>query len=218
MMVFALALALGSEPGASPDPNPAAPSGQAVSGIAVPAPAPPPLPAGPVLPALTVIEIVLDADISSKTNKSGDTFPLHLAAPLVIDGRTVAPAGTQGQGEVVHAKKGGGMGAAGELVLAARWLDIGGRRLRLRSLNFADFGKDKIKTVSTLSAAAASAPYAAPVALLGFFITGGNKVYPRGTTAQAKTAEDFPLDPPAATAAPSTSSPQEKPNEALPNP
>ena len=37
-------------------------------------------------------------------------------------------------GEVVHAKKGGGSGAAGELVLAARYLDFEGSRVRLRSM------------------------------------------------------------------------------------
>ncbi len=39
---------------------------------------------------------VLDGSISSDGSKPGDRIPIHLKDPIVIDGRTVAPAGTRG--------------------------------------------------------------------------------------------------------------------------
>ncbi|MET0587174.1 MAG: hypothetical protein ABWZ75_01520 [Novosphingobium sp.] len=71
-------------------------------------------------PALTPVSIQILAALGSKVSKSGDTFPIRLAAPVIVDGTVAIPAGAEGMGEVVHAKKGGGIGAAGELVLAAR--------------------------------------------------------------------------------------------------
>ena len=91
------------------------------------------------IPALTPIKIELLETLGSKVSTSGETFPFRLAGPVLIDGKVAIPAGTPGVGEVVHAKKSGGSGAAGELVLAARYLDVQGRRLRLRSLKSALF-------------------------------------------------------------------------------
>lgn len=143
------------------------------------------------IPALTPIELVIDADLGSKISTTGQTFPLHLAAPLVIDGREMLPAGTAGQGEVVHAKKAGGGGASGELVLAARFLTVGDRTVRLRSMRTALAGADRMGTVNALNAVSAAA---LPVAsFIGFAITGRNVVYPKGTVASAKIAEDFTI-------------------------
>lgn len=130
--------------------------------------------------------------MGSKLSKTGETFPFHLAKPIMIDGVEAVPAGTPGQGEVIHAKKGGGSGAPGELVLAARYLQVGDRQLRLRSLKLEAIGKDNMGTVQSINvAAAATMPV---VGVIGFFITGGEKVLPAGTILPAKTAEDFQLD------------------------
>src|SRR5262245_4046011 len=58
-----------------------------------------------IVPALTEISVEILADLGSKTSTTGDTFPLRLAAPIVIDGVELVPAGTAGMGEVIHAKK-----------------------------------------------------------------------------------------------------------------
>jgi hypothetical protein len=146
-----------------------------------------------VIPALTPVEIVIDADIDSKKSKSGETFPIHLAKPIVIDGVDLVPAGATGAGEIVHAKKGGGSGAPGELVLAARYLEVGERRLLLRSMRVSGVGTDNIGMVDGLAIASAASPV--PVALLGFIITGGEKRVPEGSVAKAKTSADFPIEP-----------------------
>ncbi|NOU03252.1 MAG: hypothetical protein HOO94_06355 [Novosphingobium sp.] len=148
------------------------------------------------VPKLTVVELVIDAELGSKISTTGATFPLHLEKPLVVDGKEVVPAGTIGQGEIVHAKKAGGSGAAGELVLAARFLTVGERKLRLRSMRIALTGGDAIGKVDAYNAAAAGAGVLTPIpfGLLGFAVTGKNVVVPKGAQALAKTAEDFPVE------------------------
>jgi hypothetical protein len=110
-------------------------------------------------------------------------------------------------GEVVHAKKSGGSGAAGELVLAARYLDVDGRRLRLRSLKLVPKSTSNVDAVHALNIASSAAPV--PIALVGFLITGGQAVVPQGTQAQAKTAETFSLA--GISAAPASDIPPEEP-------
>lgn len=143
------------------------------------------------IPALTPVEIAIDVALGSKLSTTGETFSFHLAKPLMLNGVEVVPAGTPGEGEVIHAKKGGGGGAPGELVLAARHLQVGNRKLRLRSLKLDALGNDKMGTVTGVTAAAAATVPAA--ALLGLFITGGEKTIPMGTILPAKTAEAFAI-------------------------
>lgn len=144
-----------------------------------------------VIPALTPVSIEILAPLGSKTSKSGDTFPIRLAAPIVVAGKEIVAAGATGMGEVIHAKKSGGMGAAGELVLAARYIDLGGLRLPLRSFNLSANGKSSIAQVDALAVASAASPI--PVSVIGFFINGGQITVPEGTVAWAKTREAFSL-------------------------
>ncbi|OYW16143.1 MAG: hypothetical protein B7Z39_02530 [Novosphingobium sp. 12-64-8] len=135
---------------------------------------------------------MIDSDLGSATSTSGAMFPLHLGQPIVIDGKTLVPAGTSGVGEVIWAKKAGGSGSPGELVLAARYLDFGGRRLRLRSMNFQSVGDSRYKTVNSIMIASAAA--VPGVALVGFAIKGKETTFAAGTLAHAKTAEAFAPD------------------------
>jgi hypothetical protein len=144
--------------------------------------------AAPCIPALTPVRIAIKAHLGSKISLGGQTFPIELAQPIVVDGRELLPAGTAGMGEVVHAKKSGGSGASGELILAARYLEVGGKRLRLRSLNFAQAGEDKIGTAIVASMV---------LSFAGFLVKGKGIDVPEGAEAWAKTAELFVLDPPA---------------------
>lgn len=144
------------------------------------------------LPALTDVAIAIDTDISTKDAKTGATFPIHLAEPIVIRGVEVVPAGTTGMGEIVHAATSRTMGKAGELVLAARYLDFDGRRLPLRSLKFGKRGKDNTNLGFVLS-------LAPPFGLGLFLVSGGEVRVPSGTIAVARTAAAFAL--PAAAAA-----------------
>jgi hypothetical protein len=144
------------------------------------------------VPALTEVAVEILADLGSRTSNQGDTFPLRLAAPIVIDGVELIPAGTPGQGEVIHAKKSGGSGAAGELVLAARYLEVGDARLPLRSLRFDATARDRMGTVEAIEIASAAVM---PVAsFLGFLIKGDQLSLASGSILAAKTAADFTVE------------------------
>ena len=187
---------------AGPPGQPAAATSAPVSAAAVtaaPVPVAATLPArgdALIIPSLTAVELVIDADLGSKTSQNGQTFPIALHRPLVIGGKEILPAGTPGRGEVVWAKKSGGSGASGELVLAARYLDVNGRQLRLRSMRVAEVGEDRFKTVHALNIATAATVPA--LAIVGFFISGKQAFVTKGTIVAAKTAEEFILDDAAA--------------------
>jgi hypothetical protein len=152
------------------------------------------------IPPLTPVELTLDADLGSKISKTGDIFPFHLANGISIDGHEIVPAGTQGQGEVVHAKKAGGSGTSGELVLAARFLAFGSERIKLRSMHIQVELRDAINKVDAFNAASVMSPV--PVGIIGFAVTGHNQFYPKGTVVTAKTAELFPATAPRGSRAP----------------
>lgn len=158
-----------------------------------------PEPAAPAPFAARMTPVLLDitGPVSSKTSNSLDTFAFTVAEPVMAGDVVAIPAGATGVGEIVHAKKAGGMGAAGELVLAARYVELGGRRVRLRSTAIDAEGKSRVNGVNALAAAGAATIL--PVAVLGFFIKGGEIELPAGTRLIARLAEDFT---PAASAAP----------------
>jgi hypothetical protein len=144
--------------------------------------------------ALTEIEIEIAEPVSSKTHRQGMPFAIRLAEPIIVDGRLVVPAGTRGMGEVVHSARAGGAGKAGELILAARYLELDGQRIRLRSFRYGPRqGKDKTGAVNTGNMVAAAVMPAA--SLIGFLVKGGNVDIPANTRATAKVAAATALPP-----------------------
>lgn len=145
-------------------------------------------PAPLLLPKTTPLIIAIDKEMGSKISQTGETFPIRLAQPVIVDGIEVLPAGITGEGEVVHAKKAGMAGAAGELVLAARYLDHGGRRIELRSFRFFEAGADTLsKGQDNTGVSNVTTALAGPI---GFLIGGGNTNIAPGTLASAKTRND----------------------------
>lgn len=161
---------------------------------------PAPAPAAPVaapcctVPARTPVAIEITDTVNSKANHSREAFAFRLAEPLVVDGRIVAPAGTPGVGEVVHAARARAGGKAGELILAARYLDLNGTRIALRSLRYGRRqGVDNSGAVNTGNMVAAAV---LPVAsVIGYFISGGEVNIPAGTRAEAQIAAEIVLAP-----------------------
>lgn len=154
---------------------------------AIAAPAPP-----PAIPALTPVQIEILATINSSINKIGEHFPIRLTAPIALPGGGEVPAGTMGQGDVVHAAKSRFGGKPGELILAVRWLDWNGTHVPLRSLRYLPptTGKNNQGTAEAFNLAGSVAPGASIIAL---FITGGEVIIPEGTLAQAKTSAAVPI-------------------------
>ena len=153
----------------------------------MPATAPQSAPSAPtcdciVIPALTLVDIEILEPLSSTTSKDGDVFPIRLSSPIFVNGRMVVPAGITGTGQVIHAQKSGMGGGGGELLLAARYLDFDGRRLRLRSFRASRYGKSQTDTAIVTSLLAG--PF-------GPAVKGKNTEFAAGSVAEAKIAEAF---------------------------
>lgn len=177
---------------------PCATAQQAAVGLEPPAPAIPPSSPGPApgfvrIPAGMLVEIAIAAPITSKTAKIDTEFAIALAAPIMIDGVPVVPAGAVGTGQIVHAAKARALGKPGELILAARRVGCGDTVVTLRSLRYSAQGQDKTGTIA--AATIAVGLVATPL----MFLSGGEVVIAPGTRAIAKVkvAVDVPITPPA---------------------
>jgi hypothetical protein len=143
------------------------------------------------VPALTPVTIRLDEEISTARHRSGDRFSILVAEDVRIGEFVVIPAGSKGEGEVIHAAKPGAGGKAGELILAARFVRVGDNEIRLRSFALGAIGKDR--SGAALGTAFVAGPFA-------MFVRGGAVVVLRDTHGTAKTALEFKL--PAVTSTP----------------
>lgn len=132
----------------------------------------------------TPVELEIADLLSSANRKRGDRFTLRLHAPLLHGGKVVVPAGTAGVGEVVHGERSRGGGKPGELLLAARYLEIDGVQIPLRGLKLGGQGQDKSHVA--LATSLAVGPFA-------HFIHGKEIEIPSGTLATAKLAQDLAL-------------------------
>lgn len=123
-MLAGIALALGAFPASAQD-----------------ASGPPPAAACCTIPAETGVAIEITEPLTSMHSRTGQLFAIRLAEPIVVEGRTLVPGGVTGVGEVVHAARGGAVsGSAGELIVAARYLDFAGLRIPLHRTNLARSG------------------------------------------------------------------------------
>ncbi|TKR33766.1 hypothetical protein FCE95_05660 [Luteimonas gilva] len=141
-------------------------------------------PQGLRIPAETVLVIETLEPLSSSALKRGDKFAFRLAEPWPVEGAPALAAGTQGVGEVVHAQAAHGGGAPGELLLAARYLEIGGQRIPLRGYKLGATGKSNAGLA--LGASFATGPFA-------LFIRGREIEIPAHTRGEARVAQDTAL-------------------------
>lgn len=144
-----------------------------------------PAPAATIkLPMNTPVQFEFVTELSSKTNKNDDVFPIRLIAPVQIAGHDAIPAGTMGQGQVVQAAKAGFAGKAGELVVTVRYLDVGGVHVPLRRFRMGELATGEDRRGEAFGMSIAISP------LLGFFISGGQKTIVVGTHANAIVSAD----------------------------
>jgi len=136
------------------------------------------------VPALTPVIIRLEEPISSNKNKPGDRFRITVAEDVRVGDAVVIPAGSPGEGEVIHAAKSGAGGKAGELIIAARFVRVGDLEVRLRSFALGVAGKDH--TNDSFASSFLIGPFA-------MFVKGGVITVPPATLGTAKTALEFKL-------------------------
>lgn len=162
-------------------------AGVAPTVVAAATPEPRPVPEGFVrIPANTPVNFEIVEALSSKTSKIDQTFAIRLLDPVTVDGKVVLPAGTAGEGQVVHAAKATGLGKAGELILAARYMQCGDTKIGLRGLKLGGTGEDKTGTL--MAATIAVGVIATPL----MFMKGGETIIPARAFAHARLSK--PVD------------------------
>ena len=143
------------------------------------------------VPAGTVVMVQLAEPVSTKTHKTGDTFAIRLAEPVVVQGQVVLRAGTTGIGEVDDAAKPGLGGKGAKLVLSARALTgPGGTELPLKGLQLAVNGQGHAGAATALGLGGIGF---APLGIAGIIMRGGDATLPEGTEATAKLATSATL-------------------------
>ncbi len=105
-----------NQPAASSATDSASTSAPATPPAATPEPPPPP-PKPIVVPADTVISVVLDQAVGSKISTPGQAFSATVQTPIEVDGRLAIPKGARASGIVKDAKPAGRFKGAATLSL-----------------------------------------------------------------------------------------------------
>lgn len=103
-----------------------------------------------VLKEGTEIPLRFGEGLNSKTATGGDPVHLVLAQDIVVDGVTLARAGSPVTAEVTNAKKAGMMGKGGELNIRLDHLSAGTTKVRLRGTKSRE-GDGKVGTAVALT-------------------------------------------------------------------
>jgi hypothetical protein len=130
-----------------------------------------------ILPANSAVPLRFLEEVSSGTHVRGQKFQLVVTDDITVGDHVVIPADTVVTGEVIHAQKAGALGKAGELILAARYVEFAGRQIRLRA-QLMQSGQDK--SMAAL--------------MIVPFIRGKNLVLPVDTEVIARTVNDEKFD------------------------
>ncbi len=144
------------------------------------------------VPAGTPVEVELVDQISTKSQKRGDTFAIRLAAPLVIDGRVVLREGTPGVGEVIDSTGPGIGGKPATMVLAADYLTTSAGQVPLNALKLAARGHDNSTPATVLEIGGIAS---LPMGVAGVVMPGGEVVFKPGSVAIARLAAGMTLPP-----------------------
>ena len=103
-----------------------------------------------VVPADTVIAVVLDQSISSKTSKSGDKFTATVESPVEIDGKVSIPKGARADGIVKDAKAAGHFKGGATLALELTSITVNGKDHEVQTSAAAMSSKGKGKRTAAM--------------------------------------------------------------------
>lgn len=86
-----------------------------------------------VVPADTVLAVVLDQTLSSKTSKSGDRFSATVESPVEVEGKVAIPKGARVEGIVKDAKAAGRFKGASVLSLTLTSVTVNGKEYQIET-------------------------------------------------------------------------------------
>jgi len=119
-----------AQPGSAAQPAPAADPTQPVAAEAPPPAAPVP---ETVIASGTRLHVRLSETIDTRRNRAGDAFEASLSEPIVFNGETVLPVGTQFRGRVTQADASGRLKGRAVLALTLESFNLEGRDYRVRT-------------------------------------------------------------------------------------
>jgi hypothetical protein len=117
---------------------------------AAPAPTPPPPPPPLIVPANTVLTVVLDQAVGSKISTPGQTFTATVKTPISVDGRLAIPKGASATGVVKDAKPAGRFKGAATLSLTLTGLTIHNDNYNIETTAPSESSTGKGKRTATL--------------------------------------------------------------------
>jgi len=103
-----------------------------------------------VVPADTVIAVVLDQTISSKTSRSGDRFSATVEAPIEVEGKVAIPKGARAEGIVNNAKPAGRFKGGAALSLRLRSVAVHGKDYEIQTSAAMTSSKGKGKRTAVM--------------------------------------------------------------------
>src|SRR5438477_9609783 len=103
-----------------------------------------------VIPADTVIAVVLDQTISSKANKSGDKFTATVESPVEIEGKVAIPKGVRAEGVVRDAKAAGRFKGGATLALELTSVEVNGKNHEIQTSGATMSSKGKGKRTAAM--------------------------------------------------------------------
>jgi hypothetical protein len=121
-----------------------------------------------VVPAETVLSVVLDEPIGSKSSTSGQIFNATVQRPIEIDGVVAIPKGARATGVVREAKSAGRFKGGARLALALTSITVGGRDYEIETSSPLRTSKGKGKRTAAMVGGGAGGG-----ALIGALAGGG---------------------------------------------
>ena len=103
-----------------------------------------------VIPADTVISVVLDQTISSKTSKPGDKLTATVESPVEIDGKIAIPKGVRAEGVVNDAKAAGRFKGGATLSLTLTSVTVNGKEHEIQTSGATMSSKGKGKRTAAM--------------------------------------------------------------------
>jgi len=110
----------------------------------------PPRPRPIVVPAETVISVVLDEPVGSKISTSGQQFSASVREPVEVDGRVAIPKGARATGIVKDAKPAGRFKGGAQLELTLASIEVHGENYEVHTTAPTETSKGKGKRTATM--------------------------------------------------------------------